>query len=168
MTTHDRDPLLPNSDSIPLHSMPPLSGHNERFLRICGRHEISQRTLSQKSGLAEGHVSRVLSGQYPVTVDLIRAAWSMTHDAELVAMCLDDHVMTVRIDPQMRQLPREHLLNVAMRTAADCAGMCARALNGANDPNLSPALLAMASTMGGIAYTESSRPTPIPSNPEAA
>jgi len=170
MTTSDRDPLLQPADHAANQLIPPmpsLSGHNERFLRICGRHEISQRTLAQKSGLAEGHVSRVMSGQYPVTVELIRAAWAMTHDAELVAMCLDDDVMTVRIDRAMRDMPRDHLLTIGMRTAADCTGICSRALSGAPDPNLYRALLATASTMASIAFTESSRPV-SPSNSEAA
>jgi hypothetical protein len=139
-------------------------GHNERFLRIVGRHEITSRALAHKSGLNEGHVSRILDGQYSVPVELIRAAWHLTRDGELAALCLDDDLYLISIDRAARDRPREALLHTALHTCIQCTFAIGQAQHGAPVP-LAPAINALVGTLATVAFAESSRPVPLAASP---
>lgn len=148
-------------------------GHNERFLRIVQRNQVTSRSLAQKSGLNEGHVSRILDGQYSIPVELLRAAWSLTGgDAELVALALDDNVAVTRIDHTQRDRSRPEMLTLAIHAGAQVTASISRALNGSPEP-LAPALNALASTLATVAYTEQLRqplssPSPSSSSSKGA
>ncbi len=51
---------------------------------VMHRHGISARELATNTGYSEGHISRILSGNYPLGIDVFRWLYSRTGDRELM------------------------------------------------------------------------------------
>jgi hypothetical protein len=89
-------------------SMAEMTADLDILQRVLARHGVSQDALARRLNLNPGYLSRVLSGQFPVTFAIFRAVWELTRDPELVAL-LDspDHRLLVvddRIAESLRSL----------------------------------------------------------------
>lgn len=73
-----------NQDHEPMSSE--IQHDSDVCQRVIGRHGVSQRDLARESGIADGQLSRYLSGQYPLPVSVFAALWRLTRDADLLSI----------------------------------------------------------------------------------
>lgn len=113
----------------------------EVMLEVIRRHRVAPKRLALESGLSVSQVNRILAGQYAVTVDVLRAAWRLTRDQELVDLAFGTESCTVvptgvlvpgvsdseaihrRVVMVLHALHRPHVSDVELRSALfDAAG----------------------------------------------
>lgn len=63
-----------------------IAADRDVLLRVMARAQLSQDRLARECNVQAGYMSRVLSGQFPVTFAIFRAAWSLTRDDELLRL----------------------------------------------------------------------------------
>lgn len=73
----------------------PDPSHSVAILQVCDRHGIDGQCLARETGYSHSQVSRILSGQYPVTTRLTRALYRLTHDPQVVAACIGEDIISI-------------------------------------------------------------------------
>ena len=66
--------------------MPIMTAHNEMLARVLERNEISQLDLATEAQISEPTISRIINGKRILSPEVVRAAWRLTHDLDIIAM----------------------------------------------------------------------------------
>lgn len=74
----------------PINPMPEARRDLEIVLRLMREHGLGNRDLADATGLSDSYISRMLSGQYPVHLAVVRWLHALTRDAELRRFLLGD------------------------------------------------------------------------------
>jgi hypothetical protein len=85
--------------------MPDLAD-SDILITICVAHGVTSVALAREARRSKSYISRILSGQHPVTLPITRAMWRLTRDDRLRDLPIrDPH--TILLDTAPLPLPSE-------------------------------------------------------------
>lgn len=58
--------------------------------RVMDRHNLRNLDLACATGMSESQISRMLSGQATISLEVMRSVWQLTSDHELIALAFGD------------------------------------------------------------------------------
>ena len=70
--------------------VPASTRANEVLNQVLAEHDLSQAWLCDETGFESSYVSRILSNQYAVPTEMVRAVWRKTGDHRVAALVLGE------------------------------------------------------------------------------
>lgn len=85
--------LLPLSEPL----MPSGTGYAESLAAVLADARLTIEEVAEAAGIARSTVSRMLSGQFAIAPEVLKAVWGMTHDDRIARIVLGPDIHVARL-----------------------------------------------------------------------